>query len=86
MYELSMRYPTGAVGRLTGVLVTVFIDGLIGFFFARKHREDERKWTNVGLDAIQSFRKWVENSHWNFANKLYLLEVRVIVYQMCVCF
>ena len=54
-------------------LVNVFIDGLIGFF-ARKHREDEEKWTNVGRYAIQSLRKWVKSSEWNFSNKLYLLE------------
>ena len=46
----------------------------MGFFFARKHGEDEAKWTSVGLEAIESFRKWVKSSEWNFANKLYLLE------------
>ena len=55
--------PTFTVsGRQINVLVGVFIDGLIGFFFARKHREDEAKWTNVGLDAIRSLRKWVQSS------------------------
>lgn len=49
-------------GRTVQVLVGVFIDGLIGFFFARKHREDEAKWINVGLDALQSLRKWVRSS------------------------
>ena len=54
--------------------MSTFIDGLIGFYFARKHRADESEWTDVGLAAIRSFRKWVTSSEWNFANKLYLLE------------
>jgi len=62
------------LGRLVHILVSIFIDGLIGFFLARKHREDEKKWTNLGLDAIQSFRTWVPGSIWNFSNKLHLLE------------
>lgn len=55
-------------------LVSTFIDGLLALFYARKHREDEAKWTDIGLNAIRSFRKWVKKSDWNFANKLYLLE------------
>jgi len=74
MCELSQDFPIGSTGRLTGSIVSVFIDGLIGFFFARKHLEDEAKWTNLGLDAIQTLRKWVKSSDWNFSSKLYLLE------------
>merc|ERR1712194_896376 len=72
MYELSQDFPLGSTGM--GSIVSAFIDGLIGFFFARKHLEDEAKWTNLGLGAIQSLRKWVKSSDWNFSNKLYLLE------------
>jgi len=68
------NYAVGSVGRLVNIIVSTFIDGLIGFFCARKHPEDEVKWTNVGLGAIKSLRKWVESSEWNFTNKLYLLE------------
>jgi len=53
---------------------SIFIDGMIGFFVARKQCEDETKWTHIGLDAIATFRKWIKNSEWNFANKLNLLE------------
>lgn len=75
MYELlQAEFPMGPTGRLSSVLVSEFIDGLIGFFFARKRREDEEKWTKVGLDVIKSFRKWVTYSQWNFLNKLHLLE------------
>lgn len=74
MFDLYHDFAVGPVGRLVNIIVSVFIDGLIGFFFARKHGEDEVKWTSVGLDAIQTVRKWVESSDWNFANKLYLLE------------
>jgi len=72
MYELSQDFLLGSTGM--GSIVSAFIDGLIGFFFARKHLEDEAKWTNLGLGAIQSLRKWVKSSDWNFSNKLYLLE------------
>jgi len=75
MYDLSQaHFPMGPTGRLSNVLVTTFIDGLIGLFFARKHNQDEMKWTKVGLEAIRSFRKWVNSSEWNFSNKLHLLE------------
>lgn len=74
MYELALSFPAGSTGRLVSAIINPFIDGLIGFFFARKHGENEQKWTNVGLDAIRSLRKWVDSSTWNFSNKLYLLE------------
>eukprot|EP00580_Thalassiosira_gravida_P012547 CAMPEP_0201652466 /NCGR_PEP_ID=MMETSP0493-20130528/44491_1 /ASSEMBLY_ACC=CAM_ASM_000838 /TAXON_ID=420259 /ORGANISM="Thalassiosira gravida, Strain GMp14c1" /LENGTH=707 /DNA_ID=CAMNT_0048128981 /DNA_START=804 /DNA_END=2927 /DNA_ORIENTATION=- len=74
MYEQSQKFPFGSTGRLVHILVSIFIDGLIGFFLARKHREDEKKWANLGLYAIQSFRTWVPGSIWNFSNKLHLLE------------
>jgi len=75
MCELCRRdFPVGSGGRLTSGLVSVFIDGLIGFFFARKHLEDESKWINIGLDAIRTYKEWVKSSDWNFSNKLYLLQ------------
>lgn len=74
MYDLNQSFPMGSTGRLVHIIVNIFIDGLIGLFFARKHREDEAKWTEAGLDAIRSLRKWVKSSEWNFSNKLYLLE------------
>lgn len=55
-------------------MVSVFIDGLIGFVLARKDREDKEKWTKLGLGAIQFLKKWVKSSAWNFSNKLHLLE------------
>ena len=61
------------VGRSVPVLTSVFIDGLIGFVFARKRGEDESKWTNLGVHATQTLRKWVKISEWNFSNKLHLL-------------
>ena len=56
------------------MIVSEFVDGLIGFFYAREHRSDEQEWTQVGLKAIESFRKWERSSEWNFTNKLFLLE------------
>ena len=62
-------------GRQTPVLVTIFIDGLIAFFFARKHRkDDEVKWTDIGFGVMESLKKWATNSDWNFSNKMFLLE------------
>lgn len=74
MFDLHQKFPGGSTGRLVPLIVSIFIDGLIGFFLARKHQEDEEKWTNVGLDAINSLKKWVKSSDWNFSNKLSLLE------------
>jgi len=74
MCELCQEYPIESGGRLVSAIVSVFLDGLIGFFFARKHREDEVKWTDLGINAIQTLKKWVKSSDWNFSNKLYLLE------------
>jgi len=74
MFNLSKNYPLGSTGRLVGNMISVLIDGLIGFFYARKQRDDEAMWTQVGVDAIQTLRKWVKSSEWNFSNKLYLLE------------
>jgi len=73
MHDLAQNYPIESGGRLVSAIVTIFIDGLIGFYFARKHGDDE-KWTTVGLDAIKSLRKLAERSNWNFTNKLHLLE------------
>lgn len=69
-------FPKGPTGRFTAGLISEFVDGLIGFFFARKAKrlEDEAKWTNLGLDVLQSLRNWANSSDWNFSNKLYLLE------------
>merc|ERR1719203_1380131 len=78
MCDLSRQdFPMGSTGRLTAGLVRVFIDGLIGFFLARKRLDDEVKWTNLGLSAILTLRKWVKSSNWNFSNKLYLLEAEL---------
>ncbi len=55
-------------------LVNTFIDGLIGLYFARKHRDDEAKWTNVAETAIALVSKWAKTCPWNCSNKLSLLQ------------
>ncbi len=55
-------------------LITTFIDGLIGAYFARKHLMDEPKWTCVAQASITLMSKWAKSSTWNFANKLSLLQ------------
>ena len=36
------------------VVVGTFVDGLVAFYFARKHRSDEAKWTAIGEDVMVS--------------------------------
>ena len=74
MYALSLEYPMESNGRLTSVLVGTFIDGLIAFYFARKHIDDEAKWTNIGESVMKRVQQWEESSSWNFSNKLHLLQ------------
>lgn len=50
-----------------------FIDGMIGFSFARKYEDERGVWEKNGDSMISKFQKWKESSEWNFANKLYLL-------------
>jgi len=73
-YDLCTSFLTPTTGRQIGIIVSFFIDGMIGFFHARKRNEDEAKWTNVGKESINLLRKWVVSSEWNFSNKLFLLE------------
>jgi len=78
MYDQCEKYTKlmGPTGRLVSAIVGMFINGLIGFYFARKYDgKDREKWLLIGKDAIQSMRKWTAScSGWNFSNKLYLLE------------
>eukprot|EP00804_Cyclotella_cryptica_P017947 CCRYP_001294-RA/>CCRYP_001294-RA protein AED:0.11 eAED:0.11 QI:0/1/0.75/1/0.57/0.5/8/387/881 len=74
MYEVSREFPLCSTGRLVSDLVGTFIDGLIAFYFARKHRNDEAKWTTIGEDVLATLEKWEEGSTWNFRNKRLLLE------------
>eukprot|EP00984_Skeletonema_dohrnii_P030217 scaffold21542_cov121-Skeletonema_dohrnii-CCMP3373.AAC.2 len=68
-------------GRTSFFFISTFIDGLIGLYFARKHREDEAKWTHVAEKAIELMKKWTDSSSWNCANKLYLLQAEYFFLQ-----
>ena len=72
--EKSMDYPVGMNPTFVSIIVGTFIDGLIALFFARKHGEDEERWTKLGEGVINSMKQWSRTSDWNFSNKLYLLE------------
>ncbi|KAL7484100.1 hypothetical protein ACHAW6_009743 [Cyclotella cf. meneghiniana] len=74
MYELSKRFPLGSNAKILSDLVSTFIDGLVAFYFARKHRSDEAKWRAIGEDVMATLEKWEEGSTWNFRNKRFLLE------------
>ncbi|KAL7521042.1 hypothetical protein ACHAWX_005737, partial [Stephanocyclus meneghinianus] len=73
MYDLTKQFPLCSTGRIVSDLVSTFIDGLIAFYFARKHHSDEAKWTVIGEDVMASLEKWEEFSTWNFSNKRLLL-------------
>jgi len=64
----------GANGRLSHTSLSTVMDGLIAFFFARKHRDDESRWRNIGEAVTDLTKVWAKNSDWNFTNKLFLLE------------
>ena len=78
MYNLSLDHPFGArmkqMMKTMPYIMNIFIDGLIGFYAARKHQEDEQEWFTIGEKAMKHYQKWIKLSKWNFSNKLYLLE------------
>jgi tetratricopeptide (TPR) repeat protein len=78
-YDLQQELYANCAGQATNgrtvfFFITTFIDGLIGLYFARKHRDDEAKWTGVAETAIEHMTKWTKSCSWNFANKLSLLQ------------
>eukprot|EP00970_Alexandrium_tamarense_P007696 scaffold1468_cov206-Alexandrium_tamarense.AAC.15 len=74
MYLEGLQYSKLTAGRLIGVLISRFLDGMIAFYFARKHDDEEEKWTTVGEKVMDEVRRWANSSPWNFINKLNLLE------------
>mmetsp|Transcript_22604 Transcript_22604/g.49001 ORF Transcript_22604/g.49001 Transcript_22604/m.49001 type:complete len:889 (-) Transcript_22604:208-2874(-) len=73
-FEIASRYYTGTNARLSHFAISTVIDGLIAFFFARKHQGNENRWRKTGEAVVNLTRQWATNSNWNFINKLYLLE------------
>jgi len=74
-FELGLSFPIGGNGRLVNIIVGVFIDGLIAFYYARKRRSDENRWTEIGNGVLSLLEVWAkEGSDWNFSNKLFLLQ------------
>jgi len=75
-YELSLSLTGGLMEymRTMPYIMRVFADGLIALSCARKHGEDEQRWTTIGEGIIETMKKWTKISKWNFANKCYLLE------------
>ncbi|KAL3800854.1 hypothetical protein HJC23_001691 [Cyclotella cryptica] len=74
MFEMGLDYPLGSNGKMVHIAVSFFVDGLIAFFFARKQRADKMRWEKIGESVLKLFQKWTKTCHWNFSNKLYLLE------------
>jgi len=72
-FELGLSFPIGGNGRLVNIIVGVFIDGLIAFYYARKRRYDETRWTEIGIGVLNLMEVWAKASDWNFSNKLFLL-------------
>ncbi len=73
-FELGLSFPIGGGGRLINIIVGVFIDGLIAFYYARKRRSDENRWTDIGNGVLNLMEVWAMSSDWNFGNKLFLLQ------------
>ena len=73
-HNMSLKYPHSEWVQSTSSILGQFLDGLIAFTCAQKHQSDEEYWTNVALEVIEKFQKWVKSSEWNFSHKLYLLE------------
>ena len=71
---MSLKYPHSEWVQSTSSILGQFLDGLIAFTCAQKHQSDEEYWTNIALEVIEKFQKWVKSSEWNFSHKLYLLE------------
>lgn len=73
-YTRVLQYPHGEVTPSTATILSAFMDGLIAFTKAQKHGIDEGQWTDVALGVIAYFSALVKSSHWNFSQKLYLLQ------------
>ena len=72
-YELEQKLDSDSLGLFPRKIHGSFVDGMIGFSFARKYKDDREKWEEVGNSMISRFQRWTESSEWNFANKLSLL-------------
>ena len=78
---LSSKHPFGS--RLEAMktpqyIMSVFLDGLIAFYAARKKKSTEKKWLDLGLESLNAMKKWAELSKWNFLSKLLLLEAEYL--------
>ncbi len=73
-FELGLNFPIGGNGRIVNIMVGVFIDGLIAFYYARKRRSDENRWTDIGNGVLNLMEVWAMSSDLNFSNKLFLLQ------------
>jgi tetratricopeptide (TPR) repeat protein len=80
-FEMGLNFPIGGNGRLVSIIVGVFIDGLIAFYYARKHRSDENRWAEIGNGVINLMEVWAKASDWNFSNKLFLLQAEYFFLQ-----
>lgn len=81
-FELGLSFPIGGNGRLVSIIVGVFIDGLIAFYYARKRRNDETRWTEIGIGVLNLMEVWAnQGSDWNFSNKLFLLRAECFFLQ-----
>jgi len=60
--------------KTTIYTMSVFLDGLIAFYAARKNKNEEEHWLAIGMDSLTLMKKWARLSTWNFESKLLLLE------------
>ena len=54
MLELDRNFASmDTGGRMISAIISILIDGLLGFYYARKRQDDEAKWLNVGLNSLK---------------------------------
>jgi len=76
-YERNGAKYQGGI-RFFGTTTRVFLAGIVGFYLARKRRLDEKKWAQVGEISMDTIKSWTQDSSWNYAHKLLLLEAECL--------
>merc|ERR1711957_187705 len=70
----SLQNSTAMVPGYIPTIYTEVLQGLVALHFARNEENTTQQWTEMGETAIKVVKKWADSSHWNFSNKLYILE------------
>ena len=77
MCDHRLKYESGVSFKFCHHLISIFIDGIIAFHFARKGEGNSAGFKNIGKSAIKLTKQWAEVCAWNFENKFQLLEAEL---------